>query len=293
MATSPQVKVKFVGGAFDNLSGFQFQEISATQEITRPFIWEFSVRGLAKAYNYGQIVFLGNRQQVIQVIKAANADRESTIAMVAKYLTLPISEQLSDYTNKLYDPSFYKNTDMEAAINALDSGYAIQNIFLQSKLQQVQDYFKSQLASHGWQVQYFNIDQIITVNVNGPGGDIPSTYIDGATWLVSAVPNANAKPLQFMTNSNNYENRYGDLPMVAFIIIVTITGALLIMWQLQNLTVVVGKAMEQGINALGKNAPAVVSSLAIGGAVVVGTVLAIMLVIGYFTSKSKKTSGGT
>jgi len=81
--------------------------------------------------------------------------------------------------------------------------------------------------------------------------------------------------------------------MVAFIIIVTITGALLIMWQLQDLTVIVEKAMEQGINALGKNAPAVVSSLAVGGAVVVGTVLAIMLVIGYFTSKSKKTSGGT
>jgi len=291
MATNPQVKVKFVGGAFDNLSGFQ--EISATQEITNPFMFEFSIRGLAKAYNYGQIVFLGNRQQAIPLIKAANADRESTIAMVAKYLTLPISEQLSNYVNKLYNPSFYKNTDMEAAISSLDGGYAIQNIFQSDKLQQVQDYFKSQLASQGWQVQYFQIDQIITANGSG---DIPSTYsfIDGATWLVSAVPLPNAKPLQFMTNSN-YENRYGDLPMVAFIIIVTITGALLIMWQLQNLTVIVEKAMEQGINALGKNAPAVVSSLAVGGAVVVGTVLAIMLVIGYFTSKSKKTStnGGT
>ena len=289
MATNPQVKVKFVGGAFDNLSGFQ--EISATQEITNPFMFEFSIRGLAKAYNYGQIVFLGNRQQAIPLIKAANADRESTIAMVAKYLTLPISEQLSNYVNKLYNPSFYKNTDMEAAISSLDGGYAIQNIFQSDKLQQVQDYFKSQLASQGWQVQYFQIDQIITANGSG---DIPSTYsfIDGATWLVSAVPLPNAKPLQFMTNSN-YENRYGDLPMVAFIIIVTITGALLIMWQLQNLTVIVEKAMEQGINALGKNAPAVVSSLAVGGAVVVGTLLAIMLVIGYFTSKSKKTSGGT
>jgi len=289
MATNPQVKVKFVGGAFDNLSGFQ--EISATQEITNPFMFEFSIRGLAKAYNYGQIVFLGNRQQAIPLIKAANADRESTIAMVAKYLTLPISEQLSNYVNKLYNPSFYKNTDMEAAISSLDGGYAIQNIFQSDKLQQVQDYFKSQLASQGWQVQYFQIDQIITANGSG---DIPSTYsfIDGATWLVSAVPLPNAKPLQFMTNSN-YENRYGDLPMVAFIIIVTITGALLIMWQLQNLTVIVEKAMEQGINALGKNAPAVVSSLAVGGAVVVGTVLAIMLVIGYFTSKKTSTNGGT
>ena len=289
MATNPQVKVKFVGGAFDNLSGFQ--EISATQEITNPFMFEFSIRGFAKAYNYGQIVFLGNRQQAIPLIKAANADRESTIAMVAKYLTLPISEQLSNYVNKLYNPSFYKNTDMEAAISSLDGGYAIQNIFQSDKLQQVQDYFKSQLASQGWQVQYFQIDQIITANGSG---DIPSTYsfIDGATWLVSAVPLPNAKPLQFMTNSN-YENRYGDLPMVAFIIIVTITGALLIMWQLQNLTVIVEKAMEQGINALGKNAPAVVSSLAVGGAVVVGTVLAIMLVIGYFTSKKTSTNGGT
>jgi hypothetical protein len=288
MATSPQVK--FVGGTFDNLSGFQ--EISATQEITNPFMFEFSVTGLAKAYNYGQIVFLGNRQQAIPYIKAANADRESTIAMVAKYLTLPISEQLSDYVNKLYNSSFYKNTDMDAAFNALDSGYAIQNIFQTDKLQQVQDYFKSQLASQGWQVQYFQIDQIITINGSG---DIPSSYsfIDGATWLVSAVPLPNAKPLQFMTNSNNYESRYGDLPMIAFLIIVTITGALLIMWQLQNLAVVVGKAMQEGINALGKNAPAVVSSLAVGGAVVVGTVLAIMLVIGYFTSKSKNTSGGT
>jgi len=288
MATSPQVK--FVGGTFDNLSGFQ--EISATQEITNPFMFEFSVTGLAKAYNYGQIVFLGNRQQAIPYIKAANADRESTIAMVAKYLTLPISEQLSDYVNKLYNSSFYKNTDMDAAFNALDSGYAIQNIFQTDKLQQVQDYFKSQLASQGWQVQYFQIDQIITINGSG---DIPSSYsfIDGATWLVSAVPLPNAKPLQFMTNSNNYESRYGDLPMIAFLIIVTITGALLIMWQLQNLAVVVGKAMQEGINALGKNAPAVVSSIAVGGAVVVGTVLAIMLVIGYFTSKSKNTSGGT
>jgi len=283
MSTSPQVK--FVGGTFDNLFGFQFQAISATQEITHPFMFEFSVTGLAKAYNYGQIVFLGNRQQAIPLIKAANAARESTTITVAKYLTLPIAEQLSDY-----DPSFYKNTDMEAAINALDSGYAIQDIFQSDKLQQVQDYFKSQLASQGWEVQYFQIDHIITVN--GPGG---YPFIDGATWLVSAVPLPNAKPLQFMTLNSHYENRYGDFPMVAFIIIVTITGALLIMWQLQNLTVTVDKAMEQVINEVGKNAPAVVSSLAVGGAVVVGTVLAIMLVIGYFTSKSKKTStnGGT
>jgi hypothetical protein len=290
MSTSQQVK--FVGGTFANLSGFK--EISATQEITNPFMFEFSVRGLAKAYDYGQIVFLGNRQQAIPYIKAANADRESTIAMVAKYLTLPISEQLSDYVNKLYNSSFYKNTDMEAALNALDGGYAIQNIFQSDKLQQVQDYFKSQLASQGWQVQYFQIDQIITVNGSG---DIPSTYsfIDGATWLVSAVPLPNAKPLQFNANSNSYESRYGDLPMIAFIIIVTIAGALLIMWALQNLTVTVDKAMEEVINEVGKNAPAVVSSLAVGGAVVIGTVLAIMLVIGYFTSKSKKTStnGGT
>jgi len=293
MSTSPQVK--FVGGTFDNLSGFQ--AISATQEITHPLMWEFSVTGLAKAFDYGQIVFLGNRQQVIPLIKAANAARDSTITMVAKYLKLPIAEQLSDYRNTLYDPSFYKNTDMETAIKALDSGYAIQNIFQIDQLQQVQDYFKSQFASQGWQVQYFQIDQIITIDhiitVNG-SGDIPSPFIDGATWLVSAVPLPNAKPMQFMTNSH-YENRYGDLPMVAFIIIVTITGALLIMWALQDLTVTVDKAMEQVINEVGKNAPAVVSSLAVGGAVVVGTVLAIMLVIGYFTSKSKKTStnGGT
>ncbi len=288
-------QVKFEGKSF-NIAGLQ--EVSATQQITTPVMFEFEVTGLAKAYNYGQAVFLGNRQQDLALIKIANTERTKTIDMVAKYLQLPVSQQISDFTNHLYDQSFYRNTTMQTALDALSNGMAIQNIFDSTTLQNIQDNFKSQLAAKGWQVQYFQIDQIIIIN--GPGGDIPSTYqfIDGASWLVSAVPLSNAVPLQFEA-STTFGSRYGDLgPVDAVIIAMVIIGAIATIIAFTELVIVIKNALVAIANALGKNAPQVVTSVAVTGAIAVGVVLAIMLVIGHFKNPKKSNSstaggGGT
>ncbi len=288
MATTQQVN--FQGGSF-NIAGLQ--TVSATQQITTPVMFEFQVTGLAKAYNYGQAVFLGNRQQALALIKTANADRTSTISMVAKYLQLPASQQLSNFANHSYPQSFYANNDMTSALDALSDNEALQNIFDSDTLQNIQDKFTSSLSSKGWQVQYFQIDQIIIIN--GPGGEIPSSYqfVDGASWLVMAVPFDNAIPLQFEASATS-GSRYGGPVLDAIIIAMVIAGTIAAILAFQSLTVTIKNATVAVANSLGKNAPAVVTSVAATGAIVVGVILAIMLVIGKFKSpKSSSTKGGT
>ncbi|MCW1300620.1 MAG: hypothetical protein OH363_04960 [Candidatus Parvarchaeota archaeon] len=287
-------QVKFEGGNF-NIAGLE--TVSATQSITSPTMFEFAVRGLASAYNWADPIFLGNNQVAASLIKTANESRAATISMVAKYLQLPVSQQISQFENNQYIADFYKpNTDIQAALNALATGTATetnnsQNVFDSDTLQQIQSNIQSKLAAQNWQVQYFQIDQINVIT--GTGDKAGYQFVDGATWLVSAVPLPNAAPLQFVSKTGS--NRYGGPILDAIIIAMVIVGTIVAIIAFSNLTVVIKNATVAVANAIGKNAPAVVTSLAVGGAVVVGVVLAIMLLIANIKGKhnnQQKAGGG-
>ncbi len=277
-------QVGFISGNF-GLSNLK--AISPTEKITTPVMFELEINGLAKLYNYGQEVFLGNRQELIPLIANANAQRNSTIQMIAQYMQQPVSQQIANFEGSKYPTSFYNGNDaVNQAINAMSNYEAAQDIFNEIILKNKIDAFKENLANKGWQVQYFQIDQILVVN--GPGGNIPTNYqfIDGATWLVYAVPLDNAVPLQFEQSSAN-NSQYGG--PVATIIIISLVIALTIVFIIgaQTLIPTIKNATIATMNSLSKNAPAVTSTiLSIGELALIGVgVVALLLLI---TSKGNK-----
>ncbi len=286
-----------VGFTSGNFGLPNLQAVSATQQITTPVMFELSISGLASLYQYGQAVFLGNRQQAMQAILMANGQRASTISMVSQYLQLPVAQQITNFESKIYSPQFYQaNSDMQTALNAISSGEQLQDVFNETILQNKMNAFISNLANQGWQVQYFQIDQISIIN--GPGGDIPTTYqfIDGATWLVSAVPLSNATPIQFEQNSTG-TSQYGG--PVATIIIISLVIALTIVFIIgaQTIIPVIENAAIATMNSLSKNAPAVTSTiLSVGELALIGfggLALLILIMSGNKKNNNNKEEGKT